>query len=291
MKTSKTILWLSILAAVLGLSASITGLFSRGGPGPSSFTNVFGQTIEIYGRGIYHRDPTFNAGIFIGTDLIALIALPVLIYAMILYRRGSLRGRFLLLGMLVYFLYYGVSLAIGSMYNSIFLVYIALFSASLFATILVFSSIDTASLPARVSPRMPHRGIAIFLIIAGVSVSLIWLLDIITSLLTGQAPANMGTYTTNITDVLDIGVITPSCVIAGILLLRRRPLGYPIASSMLILCTGIGLVVVSQTFFQKALGIQLSVAQMIIFVVTFVIMSLFAVGLSIRFFRGLSEPA
>jgi hypothetical protein len=45
----------------------------------------------------------------------------------VLYRRGSLRGRLLLIGILTYFLYVYASIAFGAAYNALFLVYVGLF--------------------------------------------------------------------------------------------------------------------------------------------------------------------
>ena len=54
--------------------------------------------------------------------------------------------RILLTGILAYFLYYGASLGLGTAYNRLFLVYIALFSASFYAFILAFTAFDLDSL-------------------------------------------------------------------------------------------------------------------------------------------------
>ena len=71
------------------------------------------------------------------------------------HQRGSLRGGILLTGALAYFLYYGASLGLGTAYNRLFLVYIALFSASFYAFILAFTAFDLDSLAERISPRVP----------------------------------------------------------------------------------------------------------------------------------------
>ena len=59
------------------------------------------------------------------------------------YRRGSLRGALLLTGTLGYFLYVYASMALGTVvYNELFLAYVVLFSASLFAFVLALTGID-----------------------------------------------------------------------------------------------------------------------------------------------------
>ncbi|MCU0501813.1 MAG: hypothetical protein MUC51_08615 [Anaerolineae bacterium] len=75
------------------------------------------------GQGIYFHDTLFTASLSWGTDLVTIfVGLPLLGLAAWLARRDSLRGGFLLTGVLAYFLYYGASLGLGTAYNRLFLV-------------------------------------------------------------------------------------------------------------------------------------------------------------------------
>ena len=58
---------------------------------------------------------------------------------------------------------------------------------------------------------------------------------------------------------------------------------------MLTLCMLIGLVVIGQTVFQRMVGIYLPIGQIIGMVGSFVILSLFALWLSVRYFRNLTD--
>ncbi|MBE9171522.1 hypothetical protein IQ238_29940 [Pleurocapsales cyanobacterium LEGE 06147] len=89
--------------------------------------------MEIYGRGLYRYDTLFIGAGNRGTDAVTLfLGIPLLIFCIWLYRRGSLRGALLLIGTLVYFLYVYGSYALAIAYNNFFFVYIILFSASLY---------------------------------------------------------------------------------------------------------------------------------------------------------------
>lgn len=113
MKTSRTIILLSSLAAMLALIAACAGLFWPGGAGPFTFTTLHGQTVQMSGRGLYGNDTLFAAAAYRGTDAVTLIAaIPMLVLALLLYGRGSLRGLFLLLGALAFFLYNSASMAL-----------------------------------------------------------------------------------------------------------------------------------------------------------------------------------
>jgi hypothetical protein len=94
---SRSVIWLSSLVAVLALLSTIVGLFSQGGPGEFAFRTVRGETVQMYGHGIYRYDTLFQAAINRGTDAVTLVlGIPLLVVSVLLYRGGSLRGRLLL---------------------------------------------------------------------------------------------------------------------------------------------------------------------------------------------------
>jgi hypothetical protein len=290
-KTSRAVVWLASLVAALALVASSAGLFWQGEGELYSFVTLRGETVEIYGRGLYRHDTFLKAHILRGTDAVTLFAgVPLLLVATMLYRRGSLQGGLLLVGLLSYFLYNAALLALGTAYNDLALVYIAYLSASFFAFVLAFRSIDLDVLAARVSPRLPHHFIAVFLFMAG-SVAFVWLTIIVGALLEGATPDGLASYTTEPTFVFDLAITGPTAFLAGALVLRRAPLGYLLAATLLVLYAFVGLMVVGQTVATELAGITLGVGQFVAFVASFVVMSLFAIWLLISFFRSLEEPA
>lgn len=157
------------------------------------------------------------------------------------------------------------------------------------AILLAFSTFDLETLPAQVSPHLPRRGFAVFVFLAGLSAG-VWLIDLIPAALTGAPPSNLAGYTTDATAVIDVGVILPSAFLAGVLLLRRRSLGYPLTATLLTLLSLIGLIVAGQTVMQVLDGIHLEPGEIAVFVVPFVALSLIADGLLVVFLRHVSEP-
>lgn len=289
MKQNSALNWLVPLIAVLAIIIAGVGLFSQSGDGAFQFRTVYGDMVEIYGQGVYRHDSSFVAALFKGTDAVTLFAgIPLLLTGYWLYRRGSLRGGIFLIGMLLYFLYLGVTYTFSAIFNSLFLVYTALFSASLFAVILALTSFDTQNLASKVTSGMPRRGIAIFMFVAGLGTLMLWLSELIGPLMTGQAPANLGPYTTMFTHGFDSAVITPACVITGVYLLKRKPFGYLLAAPLLILCTLIGVVVIGQTISQTLAGFVFPIGVYIGMIGSWVVMGAFSVGLAIRFFRNIS---
>ena len=291
MKISKTLIMLSILTGILALVQAGVGLFYQESGSPFPFTTLHGETVQIYGQGIYHYDTYFNAPINRGTDAVTLfLAIPLLAIAIWLYSQGSLRSWLFLIGTLSYFAYNSVSVALGVAYNPLFIEYIAYFSASIFSLGLAIVLLDTHDLAARVSSNLPRRGIAILLFIAGAAVLFAWLTDLIGWLQPGTVPG-IASYTTAVTHAIDLAVITPLCFLAGLLILRRTPAGILAASSLLVLLAIIGVVVTVQTAFQLSAGIELPPGMIAGKAGSFAILALFAVWLAAQLFRSITVPS
>jgi hypothetical protein len=191
-------------------------------------------------------------------------------------------------GVLYYFLYNGASLTFSAAFNSMFLFYTALFSAGLFTVIVALTTFDTQTLAKRIPPTFPHRGMAIFLFVAGIATLFLWMSEVIGPLASGQAPELLGPYTTMFTHGFDSAVITPAAIIIGVFLLQRKPLGYLLAVPMLVFCTLIGVVVIGQTISQAIAGLIFPIGVYIGMVGSWVVMGTFAVGYIISFFRNIS---
>lgn len=289
MKKQSSLNWLVPLIAVLALIVSGLGLFGQGGGGAYAFTTLHGATVKINGQGTYQNDTLFTAMSFTGTDAVMLLlALPLLLVGFVLYRRGSLRGAFLLVGALSNFLYYSATLAFGAAYNNLFLVYVLYFSTSLAGFVLAFASIDLAALPARLTPRMPRKGLAAFLFVAGLAPLGLWLSDVVAGLFAGRAPDTLGSYTTLFTYAIDLGVIVPAVFLAAGLVLRRAPLGYLLGFTLLTLLAVTGMAVIGQTVAQTNAGISFSTGQMIGLIGSWVILAVLAVGMDAAILRNLA---
>ena len=60
---------------------------------------------------------------------------------------------------------------------------------------------------------------------SGLVTAVVWQGPLLSVLATGQPPERRDIYTGRVTDALDLGVITPSTILAGILVLRRTAMG------------------------------------------------------------------
>lgn len=287
MKNRSSITILSILVGVFAIIQAAAGLFVTGGRDPFEFTSLRGETVLMNGRGIYALDTFFKASLFQGTDAMTLfVGVPLLIIALIYFRKGTLRSQILLTGVLSYFLYNSTSVVMGAAYNNLLLVYIAFFSLSLFAFIVSINSIDLEKLTCSISDGFPRKGTGILLIFTSVALLAAWLGDILTPLITGSLP-KIASYTTEITYALDLGIITPVCLLAGIQTLRRKPAGYLLSPIMMILLIIVGVLMIFQTVFQLSAGVALTPGEIIGKSASFTLLAFFALWMTIRYFRAI----
>jgi hypothetical protein len=292
MKSSRIVVLLIWLIAILALIAAGIGLFYQGEGSSFSFTTLHGLSVQIYGQGLYQYDiPITAVGYRAGDAVTLVLALPLLIISALLYWRGHLRGGLLLTGVLAYFLYTYGSMAFGAAYNPLFLVYIVLFSASLFALVLALMSFDVLELPAHFSTGLPRQGIGIYLMVSGGILALVWLgLSLVPALLGNRVPLEVASYTTLITAVVDIGIVAPALFLSGALLFRNAPIGYLLASTMLVFTVTQGTSLLAAGIAQLLTGV-VTIGQFIGFKVPFVILTLIALGFAIILFRTCSEMA
>ena len=290
MTNQSSLRWLVPLIAVLAAVAACVGLFSTNGDGPFQFTTLRGETIEIYGTGLYRYDTPLSAIGYRVSDAFTLIAgIPLLLLSLWMYQRGSIRGKIALTGMLLFFLYNYGSLAIGAAYNNLFLIYILLTLTTFLASASLLLSFDLQQFPKLFSARLPRNGISLFFIISGIALFCIWLfLSIVPALLAGGAPPELASYTTIITFALDMGIIAPVLVSAGMLLRRAEPLGYLLASVLLIFIDALGCALLAMGTAQQMAGLM-NIGQFIGFVVSFAILTLFSIRFTFVLFRTIAE--
>jgi hypothetical protein len=107
-------------------------------------------------------------------------------------------------------------------------------------------------------------------------------------LIQSKAPPEAYYYTTFMTGILDIGVVAPALIIAGALILRRTPLGYLLAATMLVFTGILGPnLAVGGTL--QVLAEVITPRQAMAFTVPFVILALIDIGFTIRLFSNFSE--
>jgi hypothetical protein len=239
-------------------------------------TTVHGETVRLYGEGVYRHDSLIAGAGSRGVDAVTLVlAIPLLAGAFMAHRRGSLRASIVLVGVLTYFAYLYASRAIDTVYNELFLVYVATFSSGLFALALTLRSVAARSLAAY-ERRLPRRAVAAFLFVLAAVLVVAWLPPVVAPLVAGRPAEVVEHYTTFVTGALDLAVLLPTALTGAVLVLRRRTDGYLLAFPLVGFTAVLGPALVAMTAAQLMAGVEIPAADMAVFVVSFLALSAFA---------------
>jgi hypothetical protein len=227
------------------------------------------------------------AQIFKGTDCMVLfLAIPLLVIALIMdIKNNSLKTKLFLTGTIAFFLYYSASYSIGVVYNVLHLLYIALFSCSLFASVIGYGILKTYSI--KTSGKINTIGLKLFLVFCGLSLFAAWLPDIITSLKNKESLELIEIYTTQITYVLDMAIISPAIFICLYNLSKSNNVGYILLGIILTMLVMTGIMVIFQTIIPVKAGIELPIGAMITKVGIFVVLAVVAIYYEIKLFKNI----
>jgi hypothetical protein len=276
--------WLIPLIFALALLAALAGVWPATGT-PYPLTTFRGEEVTINARGLYYWDTVSSAAQMQANDLVTLVlGLPLLAVSSWLARRGSLRGRLLLAGTLGFILYTYITMSFGAHYNALFLVYVALFSLSLFAFVLVMMSFDLGNLARAFLRQLPRGWIAGLLFFAAAFLSLAWLGRVAATFAPNAIPA-LDNTTSLFIQAMDLGLIVPVCILSGILLLRRHAWGYLLASVGLVKFMTLGIAVSLMGLNMARVGAPDSAALVGIFGV----LALLSIVMTVILFRNISD--
>jgi hypothetical protein len=284
---------LALFIIALLIIITVTGLCSFQTEQSYSITNQYGHEVKIFGSGIYKYDSYNKAPVFIGSDAVMLIlVVPLLVISLISeIKKRTVKSKLFLTAMLGVVLYYAGSVSFGVTYNSYQLVYIALFSSSFFAFILSIRNIDLAGLRASQNQSLPTKGVTVFLVASGIALFVAWLPDILGALAAGTTLPLIEVYTTEITYVIDMGIVSPLMFVCLYLLKKKNGLGEVLLAVILMLCTVIGVMLPVQTVFQILAGIETPIPMLITKVAIFVVLALFAFFFNAKLYKNIKIKA
>lgn len=180
------------------------------------------------GGGLYDPYPASLAAL-IGQDAVTLaVGLPLLLASMWLTSRGSTRGLLLWTGTLFYFAYSYYFYVIGG-FNTLFLIYVAIVSTSLYGLLHLLFNIDPEALKARFGPRAPTRLSGGFMVGYALLFAAMWIGLSLSSVAAGTRPDEV--FHTVV--AIDLTVLLPLLFFGGLRLWRREPWGYVLGGLLL----------------------------------------------------------
>lgn len=266
MKFKKSVLILVVMIIVFSTLSCILGLFSSKGGDPYDFLSIGGESIKIFGSGLYKNDSISAVAQGQASDLVTLIlAIPLLTISLIQSYRGSIKARLILTGTLGYFLYTYMSYTFLWMYNPLFIVYVLVMSASLFAFILSILSFDIEKMPTLFSDQLPTRFLGGFQLFIAFGIGMLWLAKIAPTIINNTIPLGLEHYSTLVIQGMDLGFVVPAATLSGILLIKRKPLGYLLSS--IIIIKGITMLTCISAMIVNSMlkGITISIVEIVIF--------------------------
>jgi len=242
--------------------------------------------VTASGAGLLYADQLYSTDearhLYLVNDVVTLIVgVPILLGSMALARRGSLIGLLFWPGALLYVVYNAVAYVCGLPLNAAFLLSLVLLVLSLYTLPGLVASIDAKSVQRRLRGAVSEGVTATALIVMGAAYLLLALGTMLQALI-GRAdvPAELPVM---VADTLT----APAWVAGGILLLRRKPLGYAVGGGLLFSINTLFVGVIAITLLQPALtdkpfvvGDTLALAAMAI--VAFIPTWLFARGVGFK---------
>lgn len=276
--------WLSILIICLLLITSICGILSMNFNQSYEIVNQYGDIVKIFGSGIYSGDSYFKAPILIGCDILVLILLtPALIITVFkCSKQNTLKNTLLKFSWYTVVLYYASSIAFGVKYNSLHLVYILLFACALFGMFCILREMDYSNLVFDAT-----KGVNVFLFLCGVALIIAWMPDIIPSIINSKSLALIEIYTTEITYVLDMGIIAPLCFVCILLLKKNDSLGIIILASILQMCFFVGMMIIPQSICQLLSGASIPLPVILTKGASFIVLGTFAYYFNHKLYKDL----
>lgn len=211
---SKLWLYTTILIAILVSVASLLGIVN-----PTTYSQESANwALQAVGQDV--------------GNIIAVFTISIAAYFM---TKKSLNAYFVWLGVLLYFVYAYLIYAFFIHFNYLFLVYVAILGLSTYTLIGGLLEQDLSRLLQPVISLKINTA-RIVLITIGTLFELLWLSEIIPAIITGGVPRSIETagLWTNPVYVIDLAFVLPGMIITGILLSRKKLMGYVFAIPWLI---------------------------------------------------------
>ncbi|MFZ5442441.1 MAG: hypothetical protein ACOZQL_20700 [Myxococcota bacterium] len=202
-----------------------------------------------------YRDPQpWVLSAWRGNDVVTLVvAVPVLLWSTWRARAGSVRGLLLALGALWYCFYNDAYYLFGAALGPAFPLYSVLMVTCAVTLVVAVSRLDWPRVTSAFA-RAPARPVAGVLVFVGVVLALVWFAQWAAYIWTGRID-RIGPEAVRLIAAMDTVVIAPSLVFGGVLLWRRRPAGFVLATLGATLGGGYALVLVGGTLAAAAAGL------------------------------------
>ena len=221
---------LTIIIAILAMIASAGGLFIDG----------------------LYRDNALITSAWHGNDFVTLvIVLPLMVTSLILAMRGSQKAQLVWIGTLGYMLYNYIFYLYGAAFNRFFLIYVLLFTLSMYALVFAMTKIDAMAVSQAFRVVTPVKWISGFMMFFAVFLGVLWIAMSLSFVFTGQVPQPIlqTDHPTGVVFATDLSLLIPALILGSTLLWKRLPWGFVLASIVLIKASTYGLAMIAMSVF------------------------------------------
>lgn len=226
----------------------------------------------------YERDAPSMAAQGMGQDLVDLfLVVPLLVISLTLVLKGSRAAHFIFGGTVLYILYSFVIYAFGVHFNRLFLLYCLILGLSCYTLIIFLFRLNGMEVEHWFGTRVPSRLVGVYLIIVAAMFYALWLKDILPAVISNSIPKSVSDYNllVNPVHVLDIGLALPGLIVAAVLLLKKRRLGYVLAPIFLVFIIVLAAALTGMVILLKVKGLSDDTSVAGIFIALALISSVF----------------
>ena len=174
-----------------------------------------------------------------GNDLVTLcVVIPIMIVALLFSLRDSLKAQLIWMGTLWYMVYNYIFYMYGAVFNKFFLLYVLIFTISVYALIIALMKTDKQALAKKISSDIPVKWISSFMIFFAVFIGGLWMAMSLSFVFTNEIPIaiTQAGHSTGIVFATDLSLLVSSLLVGATLLRKKELWGYLISIISLTKC-------------------------------------------------------
>ncbi len=233
--------------------------------------------------GIYRFNAEGIVAEGIGWDLVTLlVVVPATLLTLALLWRGSFRAVLVAAGLLVYLCYQSAQYAVYWALGPLFPVYIATLALSVSALGLLLYGLDIEALRARVDRPFPRRAVVAYSVAVVIILAGLWLPVVVGTWGVAVVDELQGASTL-VVPVFDLGLLVPLAIFTGLAVRSMLPLGYLLASMVLVKGASMALAIASMLIVEADITGELALPPLLVFSV----LALVSLALGARALRSI----
>ena len=241
--------------------------------------------LDMFYAPIFMRETASTKAQVLGQDVVnLLLGVPATLYTVHVSRKGSLKSRTALIGLMAYFAYTFLSYNILFKLNDGFLLYTAGFGLSLYATLLNIVGLDMKKLRIVANPSV-RKWTPIVMAFILLIIVVLWTPDSVYYYSTGEHPVRIieeGVHTLAI-HFQDLSIVAPLALLTAWLIRKDEKMGYMLAPVILVKALSIALAVLGIITVMHFSGTPAAIGEIMVFIIGDLVIGSY----TMRFYKGI----